>query len=239
MFPRDGHPVRVFSSDRFARRAVALSKGLAGSVCVIALLVLFGWVANVGALKSVVPGLIEMKANTAIGLFFSGLALFLYRSPATDGSRPATWRRRARQGSAAIAGLIGTLTFGEHLTGWDLGIDQLLFRDPALEEGLYFPGRMAPLSTVNFVLMGAALLLLDRGRVLRSAFVASEYLASAVALTSALVVFGYVFGVTSLVEIQDYTSMAIHTAAGFLLPVSIIRRLLPWGHRISKRLPGN
>jgi len=29
----------------------------------------------------------------------------------------------------------------------------------------------------------------------------------------------------------------ISTTAGFLLPVSIISRLVPWGHRISKRLP--
>lgn len=207
----------AFSSARFAQRAIGLSKAMATSVCLIAGLALLGWVMNIGALKTVLPGLAEMKANTALGLLLAGLALIAALPTANATAQTAARRRRITQGCAAIAALIGALTLGEHLTGGNLGIDQLLFLDDARIAAPYFPGRPAPLSAVNFVLVGAALFLLDHGRAARAWFTVSDFASAAVAATSALVMFGYLFGVESLVTVQDYTSMAIHTAVAFLL----------------------
>ena len=52
--------------------------GLAASLsCLIGLTVLLGWIIDVPVLRSVVPGAVEMKANTAIGLLFVSAAVFV------------------------------------------------------------------------------------------------------------------------------------------------------------------
>ena len=211
--------MRAPSSPRFAEKATTFSKAVAVAVCLLGILVLVGWVLDIGVLKSCLPGLVAMKANTALGLTLAGFALLvLAAAPPTNASTSTTKRlHRLAQACAAVVGLIGLLTLSEHLTGWDLRIDQLLFRDSAQTAATYFPGRMAPLSALNFLLVGVALLLLDDDDAPRSGFHAPEWLLSIVAFTSLLVMVGYLFGVESLVRVQDYTSMAIHTAMAFLL----------------------
>lgn len=81
--------------------------------------VLIGWAFDIGALKSLF-GPITMKANAAVGLLSSGLALHglgaARRSTVVLGRAAAT-----------LALSIGAATIFEHLSGWSLGIDQLLF----------------------------------------------------------------------------------------------------------------
>ena len=104
-----------------------------------------------------------MKANTALLFVLSGLALL------AAGAGPAVGRwRRAGQGAAGLVVLGGGLTLVEYLAGWDLGLDQLVFRQPAAA-GLLYPGRMVPSVAWNFVLLGVALLLLNRWYLLRRA----------------------------------------------------------------------
>lgn len=57
--------------------------------------------------------------------------------------------------------LLGALTLSQYLFGWNLDIDQMLAREPAGAFGTLAPGRMAPTSALDFVLVGLALLLLD------------------------------------------------------------------------------
>src|SRR5580658_4270406 len=44
-----------------------------GMACVV----LYGWALRVEILKSVLPGLVTMKVNTALGLGFSGISVWL------------------------------------------------------------------------------------------------------------------------------------------------------------------
>ena len=125
------------------------------------LIVLAGWVFQVEILKTVLPGLVTMKANTAACFTLIGLAL--WRLGRGDRRSPVSiWIARA---AAAIVSAVGLLSFLEFLGGWNLGIDQLLFVETA-EKGIgsIRPGLMSPITALAFMLLGLALLLLDSSR---------------------------------------------------------------------------
>ena len=99
---------------------------VAASLLVVCIggLVLTGWALDVAVLKSVFPGLVAMKANTAVGLILCGvgLALVSWREP----------RKLLRPWLAAVAAVviaIGAITLGEYVFGWTPGIDEVLFRE--------------------------------------------------------------------------------------------------------------
>jgi two-component system cell cycle sensor histidine kinase/response regulator CckA len=186
-------------------------------VCLLGLLGLLGWVFDSDVLKSGIPGLIAMKANAALGLTLAGLAILLLMPAAPGSPAKATWSPRVGRVCAALVGLIGLLTLAEQVMGWNLGIDQLVFQDPARPAGTYFPGRMAPLTAVNLLLMGAAFLLPEKDDASRQRFQASEWLLLIVASTSLLVTLEYLFGVAAFFNAQDYSTMAINTAIALLL----------------------
>jgi serine phosphatase RsbU (regulator of sigma subunit)/PAS domain-containing protein/anti-sigma regulatory factor (Ser/Thr protein kinase) len=131
------------------------------SLCAIAvgLLGVVGWTFDIVVLKSVVPGQTIIKPNAAIALALCGWSLWLLRN---DAPQPSA-RRRAGQTLALLVTAVGLLSLLEHLTGWDVRIDQLLFadRDPWAMFGRVRPGLMAPITALDFVLLGLALLWLD------------------------------------------------------------------------------
>src|SRR4029077_3464857 len=98
--------------------------------------VLVGWLSDIAFLKSVLPGQISMKANTAIGFLCGGLALsLLWRSDSLAFSRfryPAAF-------TSLITLLIGLVTLAEYLFRRDLKIDQMFFTDSTQ---LIYPGRI-------------------------------------------------------------------------------------------------
>jgi PAS domain S-box-containing protein len=169
--------------------------------------VLIGWTFNVPALKSVLPGLATMKANTALGFALAGISLRLAMS-----GFPQSWQRLASRMSADAVALIGLLSLCEYIFGWNLRVDSLLFRDTVTNPGL-FPGRMASSTAANFLLTGLALRALDlkvRGQ--RPA----EGLALIVGFISTLALMGYAYGIPALYQIAPYASTALHTALAFV-----------------------
>src|SRR3954464_13351340 len=139
-------------------RLTIFSRAMATLAIVAGLLVLLGWVLQVRPLKNVLPGLVTMKVNTAIGFVLCGTALWLMGNAlpcVTHGSR--AWFMRS---CAAALVLIGALSLGEHVFGWDLGIDQALWRYRRATATAH-PGRMAPLTALNFVILGVAFLMGD------------------------------------------------------------------------------
>jgi PAS domain S-box-containing protein len=180
---------------------------LALATLVIGVVAIVGWIAGLALLKSVLPGLVAMKANTAIALICCGLALWLLvRHPE---------RRVVIRFLCSAATLIGALTFLEYVLRRSFGIDQLLFHESANAIGTMVPGRMAPTSALCFVLVGLALLLIDRpfaGRIAHAA----ELLAAIAGFIAVQTLLGYVFGLTFEFEFERYTQMALHTAAAFV-----------------------
>ena len=137
--------------DELAIRFQLTSGTLSALVMAIAASALSGWAFDIPALKSVFPGFVTMKVNSAIGLALTGAALWRYRGQDSS-TRRDTWLTSC----AGIALFIGAVTVLEYATGWNLGIDELLVRDTG--SGAMSPGRMALATAVSLVLLNGALL---------------------------------------------------------------------------------
>jgi diguanylate cyclase (GGDEF)-like protein/PAS domain S-box-containing protein len=192
-------PLPVESNSMYSFKS--LSKGISLFVTGVGCLVLIGWAWNIAALKSILPGLASMKSNAALLFILSGISLWTQ-------VKGKTWR--IAKVCAFIVTLGGFLTLGEYMLNRDFGIDQFLFRDYAI--GSLHPGRMAPSTALAFLLIGLALLFLER----REKHFNQSLVITAFAI-SGLALIGYIYGVSSLYQIGLYSSMALHTALSFVL----------------------
>src|SRR5688572_15757233 len=191
----------------------SISRAASGIVIAVGFLVLIGWLFDISALKSILPGLATMKANTALAFVFAGLSLWL----AHTGHENQRVDLIAKV-CAVLTVLIGLLTLSEYVFSQDLRIDQLLFKDPLTPENAH-PGRMSPATALNLSLLGFALLILDR----RQYRWPVELFGLAALLISVLVLIGYAYGVPSLYNFFPYSVVAIHTALTFsILCVGIL-----------------
>ncbi len=188
-----------------ARRVPTLAARI---TMVIAVAVLVGWAFGIESLKSVLPGFVAMKLNTAVGLLAAASSLaLLAREPLQLRAIMAS-----RVAAAAVV-LLGLLTLAEYVFGVNLGIDQLVGREPTNAIGTLAPGRMAPLSTVQFVLAGSALLLAS----FRRTVTVAQLVALVVGFGAMVPIIGYLYQATSQVGVGRYALMSIPTCAGFLL----------------------
>lgn len=179
---------------------VSCLASVAGWVLIgLALSVLSGWAFRVSVLMSVWPGLATMKPNTAAAFLLTGLALV---------------RRNGRDlgfYSLAVA-LVGTLTLVEYISKSNFGIDELLFGDPYSRID---PGRMSQITSVGFTLMGPALALMtsrsSRARTL------ARWLSAVVGCLGFIAILGYSYDTQALYQVRPYSSVALHTAFGFVV----------------------
>jgi PAS domain S-box-containing protein len=174
-------------------------------------LTLIGWTFDVGILKTAFPGLISMKANTAICFALAGCSLMLQASEPV----PSPRLRLARIMAIVIV-IAGGLTLAEYVLGLDLGLDELLFRESSKEPGIAFPGRMSLATSLNFVLIGAGLAGLDVAW-RRTGQWPAQYFALAAAVVTLLAFIGYFYGVETPYRIGQYFSIALHSVPAFWL----------------------
>jgi signal transduction histidine kinase/DNA-binding response OmpR family regulator len=170
-------------------------------------LVLVGWELDLPSLKSFLPGRVPTNPTTALGFIVAAASLWMHQA-ALHGGRRERSRRRTAQVSAALVATLGLVTVIGYATGGNIGLDQILFRERL------GANRIAPNTGFNFLLVGAALLLLDRNR--RSGARPAQVIAlvpSAIALTSLL---GYAYGVGELYGFARNIPMALPTALAFL-----------------------
>jgi len=169
----------------------------------IGVFVLCGWIWDVESFKTI-SGPISMKTNAAIGLVFCGTSLLTLRAFPL-----------LAMVCASLAGLIGGVTFSEHLVGWDAGIDQLLFAETPGAAATASPNRMGPNASLSFVLVSTALWLLVRGGPQR---IASAQKISLLAIVLACIpLAGYLYGAAQLYGIAWLTGIALHTALAFII----------------------
>jgi PAS domain S-box-containing protein len=186
-------------------RSYLLTRLAAALVTISGLIVLIGWIGNIGDFKSVY-GPITMKANCAIALILGGISLF----GLTINHKQLNV---LSQICAGLILLIGLATLTEHLTGWNLGIDELLFRESPGAIATTRPGRMGVTASTCFVLFGISILILHRGRRVSLA----QGLTLIGGLWLMLAVVGYAYQAEELYAIALYTGIALHTALSLLV----------------------
>jgi PAS domain S-box-containing protein len=185
----------------------ALSMGAAAMAVAVGVLVLLGWILDVAALRTFLPGVTNpMVASTAFCFLLSGVALWLLRREGTRGAR--RWVGKA---CALGATTVALLKLTEYAFGWELGIDQTLFtKNPGP-----FPGQMAVPTALSFILVGSALLFLDLE--VRRRYRPAQILTLLGALLPVLGLIGRLYGVPTLSSFVGGTVvMALHTALTFL-----------------------
>jgi signal transduction histidine kinase/ActR/RegA family two-component response regulator len=210
------------------RRLALVAGALA---CLAGGLALTGWILGVDVLKSIVPGTITMKPNTAIAFFALGGAIVVASRSAAAGV-PGTRQARLADGLAAIAGLLGAIVGAQYVLG-DLGVDQLLFREPPGAVGTVHPGRMSPQTTISLVLLGAAFLLGRRGK--RGPII--NLMASVPALLGGLNLLDAFLGAATPTFLGAFTQMALPTAATFVVLGFGVLDVLP-GRTLLDRFRG-
>ncbi|MBA4312387.1 MAG: hypothetical protein C0417_07135 [Chlorobiaceae bacterium] len=181
----------------------------AGAVTLCAgILVLIGWQFDIEIIKSPISGTVSMKANTAAAFLFAGLALiFLQRS-----GKAANILVRF---CGSVIALIGLMSLAQYLFGWEMKIEDILFREPGGTLGTLHPGLMAPNTALNFLLIGFTFLTITLQK--QRGFFLIEF---PLVFVLILCVIGFVGYVTKLEELTGpaaYTRMAIHTAVTFII----------------------
>lgn len=176
----------------------------------LGLLGLLGWILNQELLKTGFTGEISIKANAAVLLCCISAAL-LVLVPTTSPRRA----REAARGVGLLGALLGAATLSQHLLGWDLGIDQLLFTEPAGEAATASPGRMGPPASASYILLGLGVFLFEHRT--PSGRSVAQWLACAVIPIALLGTLGYATDAAQLYGIARYTGIALPTAVSLLL----------------------
>lgn len=178
----------------------------AAAVLVGVLVLVVGWGMDVEAMRSVVPGTVGMKPSTAAMFVLSGIALWLLAGGST--------RRRhyVAAGCAAACILLSFAFLAEYVFHVSLGIDEFPFRDEAgRAKQLVYPGRIAPMTAISFILLSSALLTIDLRRRL------SEPLVAPVVGIGATCLIGYLYAIPVFYGPGSVGKMALSTAVLFLI----------------------
>lgn len=182
------------------------SRGVGLLAMAVALVVLAGWGWGFTAVTDLMTG-VNMKVNTALGMFLVGLALVLCHS--------APPRIRWLSGVVSLAALLlGGVTLMEYITGIDAGIDTLWREDPSADWAGRSPGRMSQLTAMALVLLGSAgVAMCARAGVTAAQVLALGVIAIALYAFSA---FGY-HGMDSQASFSYFHPVALHSAVLSLL----------------------
>jgi PAS domain S-box-containing protein len=193
---------------------------IAGAMAVaVGIMVLLGWLLGLDILKSIVPGLLTMKVNTALAFVLLGLGSFL-------SARASTARdRRIAVLPVAAAMVLAALVGSQYLIGRDLGIDQWLFYEAPGQLGTVHPNRMSPMTVICFLLVGTGIILATIHRATKAV---PALLVAALSLAG-LNVFDFVFDASAPAMFAGYTQMALTTALTMIVVGIGTMGLVPGG----------
>ena len=171
---------------------------LAGVVTIV------GWSLEIPRLTDWNSDGISMFPNTALCSIASGLALIILRGV------PPRRLLTLTQLLAGFVASVGALTLSQHIFGFDLGIDTLLFAPSWGQGAAAAPMRIGPPASAAFMLVGIALLLMQRDWRERGI---SAALGVAVIAMGTLSLTGYLYGAQQMYTIPRLTGIAMQTAS--------------------------
>jgi len=190
-----------------ALRTTALSASV-GSLLVGAA-VLIGWELDIEVLKRMVPGLTAMNPMTAVAFMYLGCALGIHAT-----NRSKVERAVAIVLAAVVVALGLTRILG--LAGvWDPELDKTLFADKLAGADFGRQNRLAPNTAFNLLLLGMALITIDRP--INRFNWPAPLLALVAAMASLLAMMGYAYGLPSFYGVGNNIAMALPSALTFLL----------------------
>lgn len=169
------------------------------------LVTLLGWVTGWNRLMDWEGNGITMKANAAIASALSGACLV--HLGAGRGSS------RLNRAGALVVALLGALTLVEHLSGWNLHIDMLLFEEAPGARATASPGRMGIPASTSFMLVGMAIFLVGARRQAHKWSVRFGVVSAAIATLSLI---GHFYGADAMFSIPRLTGIASQTASMIL-----------------------
>lgn len=192
---------------RLVRGLQRTSHVAAGLVTLGGSLVLLGYQSDMRSLQALGPVDVVMNPLAALLFVLTGSVLLLDKRMAA--------RRLARfwsKGCGLLIALCGALVLMRSIAGWQVGIDEWLFRERVLS--VQPPDWMAGNTALNFLLLGLALLTRRQQR--GSGWRPAHWLVLPVTLVSLLVVIGYLYNAAALITFQLQLPMALNTALFFL-----------------------
>jgi CHASE3 domain sensor protein len=176
------------------------------AVALFGLLDIASWHEHWRAILQPVPGSAPMQYNTALCFIILGIGLVLLTT---------RWVKIA-PGLGAVAAFIPIVTVVEYASGWDFGVDQVLFK-PFFEAATGFPGRMSPLASVCFILAGTGIVLAG-GKKRRAVRLALAGMTGCIIMVVAFVALvGFAFAIKSAYTWGSYSAMAVNTSIVLLV----------------------
>jgi PAS domain S-box-containing protein len=192
-----------------------LTKVICALDMVLGVAVILGWIFGKVDLLQILPGYNPMRFNTALCLVISSLGLWL----AANAAQAATWRVKVPRALGLFIFMLAVVTLAESAFGWNLHIDQLLWKDVWSPSN---PGRMAPTTAVIFTFAGVFLIL--QGTTRTALNWTAQMAAIAANLTAQWAVLHMIF------RIDKLAGAAIHTAFGlFVLSIGMMLAPNPKG----------
>lgn len=181
--------------------------GISGFIITMGLAVIVGWIMNIPFLKTVFPGYVSMKINTAICFALSGIAFFLLLQKNCN---------IIYKSIAAFLIVFGSASFLQDVFNYNLGIDQFFITDyDAINSGVIHPGRTSPITMFSFSLLGYVFFIINsRNITLKKTALNLLFF---ITILSFVAILGYLFGVPSFYKHSYFSSMALHTALTFFI----------------------
>ena len=215
------------------RRLRTIVRVAAGFVILIGLGVIIGWSINSDLLKRGLSDGVSMKPNAAFCFALTGLSLWLVSSRAgAEGS--SDFGRKTAIVVAFASASVGLLTLLEYAADLDLGIDQLLFRDPPSVGSPFLPGRMSPYTAFSFLAADAVLLLESKTRHWKHGPATAGAIGSVITAISLLALGIHLSHGSFGLKWWGPAARAVHTCLGFiaigsaLIILSVTQLKLEW-----------
>ena len=189
---------------QWAKRTIIF---IGATIALLGCTVLIGWYTHIVLLIQVLPSMVPMQYNTALGFMLSGVGVvfLIFNRPLIGVT------------CLGLVTAIGLITLIQYLTGLNFGLDQLFMEHYILVKTSH-PGRMAPNTALCFLLAGAACILrvtYSKQAKWRQPIVA--LFGAAVLVLGTLAFVGYMIGAETGYGWGQLTRMAVHTAFGFIL----------------------
>jgi len=178
----------------------------AGTALAVGAVCLVGYALGLRQLAGGLAGWSPIMPSSAAAAVAAGTSLWLLAVPGQGG-----YRRLLGRGIAVAVGMLAAAVLLEHLTGWDLGFDRLLFADLALTwHSSTAAGRPSPESAIAFLGTAIALSLLDVDA--KGGYRPAQLLAPVAASVTGVTLVGHLVGQAALSEQSSACRMAAPTA---------------------------